>query len=277
MKKLILAIPSNILEDSNTLQDKTQKIGVIARASSLFSVSEIFVYDIPHKKNDSVFITKILKYLNTPPYLRKKIYSIQNDLKFAGILPPIKTHSHVVPSKIHDVNVGDIRMGFAYVKSNICYVDIGLKQDFILRGQKINNKVILCRIDRLKSEFICSPADPIQLNNYWGYEVHRLNSLYKLINSSEYDCCIITSRLGDSIEKHQKDFNSKLHNDRLLVVFGSPFVSVLDVVKKENIYLDDKKISTFNFFTDQKVETIRSEEAIMGCLSIINYTSKIQS
>ena len=85
------------------------------------------------------------------------------------------------------------------------------------------------------------------------------------------------SRLGDSIEKHQKDFNSKLHNDRLLVIFGSPFVSVLDVVKKENIYLDDKKISTFNFFTDQKVETIRSEEAIMGCLSIINYTSKIQS
>ena len=74
MKKLILAIPSNILEDSNTLQDKTQKIGVIARASSLFSVSEILVYDIPHKKNDSVFITKILKYLNTPPYLRKKIY-----------------------------------------------------------------------------------------------------------------------------------------------------------------------------------------------------------
>ena len=61
MKKLLLAIPSNILEDSNTLQDKTQKIGVIARASSLFSVSEIFVYDIPHKKNDSVFITKILK------------------------------------------------------------------------------------------------------------------------------------------------------------------------------------------------------------------------
>ena len=63
----------------------------------------------------------------------------------------------------------------------------------------------------------------------------------------------------------------------MLVVFGSPFVSVLDVVKKENIYLDDKKISTFNFFTDQKVETIRSEEAIMGCLSIINYASKIQS
>ena len=272
MKKLILAIPSNILEDSNTLQDKTQKIGVIARAASLFSVSDILVYNVPNKKNDSMLITKILEYLNTPSYLRKKIYSIQNDLKFAGILPPIKTHSHIVPSKLSDVNVDDIRVGFAHMKSNVCYVDIGLKEDFILRGQKI-----LCQIDRFKPDLVCSPADPSKTNHYWGYNVTRINSLYKLINSSKYDCCIITSRLGDSIETHKEEFNSKLKNDHLLVIFGSPFVSVLDIVKKENIILDSKKISTFNFFTDQKVETIRSEEAIMGCLSIINYASKIQS
>ena len=37
MKKLILAIPSNILEDSNTLQDKTQKIGVIGTYSTIQS------------------------------------------------------------------------------------------------------------------------------------------------------------------------------------------------------------------------------------------------
>ena len=44
LRELAIAIPSNILEDCQSLSDKTNKIGVIARAASIFKVSKIHVY-----------------------------------------------------------------------------------------------------------------------------------------------------------------------------------------------------------------------------------------
>ena len=109
LRELAIAIPSNILEDCQSLSDKTNKIGVIARAASIFKVSKIHVY-----KNkgisDTDLILLLLRYLVTPQYLRKNIFPIKKELKLAGTLPPLRIPSHTV-NRQYDRNIVDIRDG----------------------------------------------------------------------------------------------------------------------------------------------------------------------
>ena len=75
MRELAIAIPSNILEDCQSLSDKTSKIGLIARAISIFKVTKIHVYK-NKGRSDNEFILLLLRYLVTPQYLRKNLFPI---------------------------------------------------------------------------------------------------------------------------------------------------------------------------------------------------------
>ena len=98
MRELAIAIPSNILEDCQSLSDKTNKIGLIARAISIFKVTKIHVYK-NKGRSDNEFILLLLRYLVTPQYLRKNLFPIKKELKLAGTLPPLRIPSHL--SLIH--------------------------------------------------------------------------------------------------------------------------------------------------------------------------------
>jgi hypothetical protein len=53
----------------------------------------------------------ILEYLDTPPYLRKRIYPKMWILKHTGILPPIKSPHHKALIDIKDITDNEIRFG----------------------------------------------------------------------------------------------------------------------------------------------------------------------
>ena len=57
---------------------------------------------------------------------------------------------------------------------------------------------------------------------------------------------------------------------KILIVFGSPKHGVLEIIKNEKILVNFNDFLLLNLFPNQGVETIRSEEAILGTLSIIN-------
>jgi predicted SPOUT superfamily RNA methylase MTH1 len=67
--KVSIAIPASIISDTPHLREKTSKIGLIARAASIFRVDEIIVYPDNVKTNqqrDQEFIALLLRYLETP-------------------------------------------------------------------------------------------------------------------------------------------------------------------------------------------------------------------
>ncbi|MFB5624885.1 MAG: putative RNA uridine N3 methyltransferase, partial [Nitrosopumilus sp.] len=88
--KLSVAIPQSALSDESLKIDKTRKISVLARACAIFKVDTIYIYQEGNNKSDGGLIAMILKYLETPQFLRRRLFPKMNDLKFAGVLHPLK-------------------------------------------------------------------------------------------------------------------------------------------------------------------------------------------
>ena len=97
--KLSVAIPESALSDDSLKIDKTRKISVLARACSIFKIDTIYVYQEGNNKQDGSLLVMILKYLETPQFLRRRLFPKMNDLKFAGVLQPLKIPSHITPPK----------------------------------------------------------------------------------------------------------------------------------------------------------------------------------
>ena len=272
LRELAIAIPSNILEDCQSLSDKTNKIGIIARAASIFKVTKIHVY-----KNkgisDTDLILLLLKYLVTPQYLRKNLFPIKKELKLAGTLPPLRIPSHTV-NRQYDRNIVDIRDGLCIKfdkKMNMSVIDIGHNKYGMLKDRIPVGNIVTVKIvsDSFKGKFFLLEKTIPSL--YWGYDIIYNNSLKEIMNSHSYDVKIITSKFGSELNSTSNLISTQLDKNfdsSILVVFGSPKTGLMSILSREKI--DKSDLILINLFPNQGVETIRSEEAILAGLSILN-------
>lgn len=61
-----------------------------------------------------------------------------------------------------------------------------------------------------------------------------------------------------------------LGRDRVLVIFGSPYHGVDEILRAEGMEWALRKYPFINFIPGQGVETVRTEEAVIAVLSILN-------
>ena len=131
---LSIAIPGSVLTNCQTKELRTQLVGQIARAATIYHVDEIIVFDDKlskdikdnhygsyrkqrrerdhaaetHTQQTSEtpghprtpfdphgFMAKILQYCECPQYLRRHFFPMHPDLQFAGLLSPIDAPHHV--------------------------------------------------------------------------------------------------------------------------------------------------------------------------------------
>ncbi|MHC1579550.1 MAG: putative RNA uridine N3 methyltransferase, partial [Candidatus Alkanophagales archaeon] len=97
-KMLSILIPSSLTMDTADMKLKTYKVGQVARAASIFCVDEIVIYK-DREYDDSRFIERVLRYAETPQYLRKRLFGLEPELRFAGVIPPLRTRHHPTVSK----------------------------------------------------------------------------------------------------------------------------------------------------------------------------------
>ncbi len=252
-----IAIPSSTLINETDEKIKTYKIGLIGRAAAIFRIDEIFIYRDP-KLDESKFISDILRYMETPQYLRKDLIPIKSSLKFAGVLPPLQIPSH----KPKHVKIGEIREGLVKkIKPNgTALVDIGLDTYAILKSTPRKKRITVKVIS--KEPLIVSEAKP---NDYWGYKV-KITELSKIVNKNT---AIITSRKCkypdiEELKKYSNDF---------ILIFGSPEEGVFEIAKRIGVKIKNKPC--WNLIPDQGVKTVRLEEAIFSSLAILNYISRL--
>lgn len=272
MRELAIAIPSNILEDCQSLSDKTNKIGLIARAISIFKVTKIHVYK-NKGRSDNEFILLLLRYLVTPQYLRKNLFPIKKELKLAGTLPPLRIPSHTV-NRQYNPEIVDIRDGLCIKfdkKLKMSIIDIGLDKYGIINDNIPINKIITVKIISISHQGKYFQLQRIKPVNYWGYDVASNNSLKDVLTSNDYDIKIITSKFGNNFHSSSKLILDKLDeksHSSILIAFGSPKTGLIPLLSREKI--DKSNLILINLFPDQGVETIRSEEAILAGLSLFN-------
>ncbi len=268
--KLSIAIPDSSLSDESTKLDKSRKISEFARACAIFKINTIYIYQDGNNKEDRNLMITIFKYLETPQFLRKRLFPKMNDLKFAGVLHPLKIPSHITPADAKKIKKGDVREGITVSFKGRKFVDVGINQLVPYFGHEKLGKRATIQFKSGFPHFEIKPITKDEVTEYWGYSIKERSNLFSLVKEWE-GLTIITSRKGKTATKEQisKYANS---NKPILVVFGSPAKGVHQILGGKMSSLQNSK--TLNFFPNQATETVRLEEALLGTLSIINaYTA----
>jgi predicted SPOUT superfamily RNA methylase MTH1 len=263
---LSIAIPDSSLSDETTKLDKSRKISEIARACAIFKINTIYIYqDGSHKEDRNLMLT-IFKYLETPQFLRKRLFPKMNDLKFAGVLHPLKIPSHITPADAKKIKKGDVREGIIVSFKGKRFVDVGINQLVPYFGHEKIGKRTTVQFKVGYPKFEVKPISREEAPEYWGFGIKERANLFSLISEWK-GSTIVTSRKGKTATKEQ--ISKVLVGEKpILVVFGSPEKGVQQILGGKMSNLQNSR--TLNFFPNQATETVRLEEALLGTLSIIN-------
>jgi predicted SPOUT superfamily RNA methylase MTH1 len=276
-KRLVIAVPASIISDTPHLREKTAKVGLIGRAAAIFRVDEIVVYrDNPKEKQtaDLDLIATLLSYMESPQYLRKRLFKIEPNLQYAGILPPLRTPHHPISGRLQDLRVGDYREGVivSQVKEGL-QVDVGVAQPALLRDkQHVVGERLTLQVVKAAGQVEVQPANRVEMPDYWGYRVTvERESLKRAVQNVRADLAWGTSRKGsdftavaDKLASRWKEAGS------ILIVFGSPSRGLYEIFADEGLRLEAFLDFVVNTVPCQGTETIRTEEALLTTLAIVN-------
>lgn len=265
-----VAIPDSSLKDEATKLDKSRKISSIARTCAIFSVNTIYIYEEGGgNHSDRFLLSTILRYLETPQYLRKTLFPKMDDLKYAGILHPLQIPHHSLSSNPKNLKDGDIRESAIVHYKGKKFVDIGVHQLIPYFGKEHDKKRITVQIKTVLPTITIKEISEGEVKQYWGYKVKERSNLIKLLEEWNGDM-IFTSRKGK--EATLKQLQEYLGSARpLLLVFGAPDRGLYDILGKKLTQIQNAK--ALNFFANQATETVRLEEAMLGIMSILNFAN----
>ena len=184
---LSIAIPDSSLKDETTQVNKTRKISIIARACAIFKVKEIFVYkEKNYNRNDSILLSTLLKYLETPQYFRKQLFPKMNLLKYAGVLYPLKIQNHLKNSNPKKIQVGDMRDAIIINYKGKKFVDIGINQLIPFFGKEKYGTRVAVQIKTIRPKFSVKIIPRKEIGEYWGYKVKEKSKSFKSKKNKNY-------------------------------------------------------------------------------------------
>ncbi len=260
-KPIELAIAASVLSVESTLELKTIKTGYIARAASIFKINKIYVYkDKNAKRKDFILFKLLLKYVSTPPHLRKKIFKLTPELKMVGLMPPLRLPVYDLPVK---PTKGLIMHGLVEeCDSERCKIYLGRYGFGLLYERLKPGSIVLVKIIRV-NPLIVEKIDNVKF--YTGFDTASYYSLRTILKRAKQNNYYIigTSKRGKCF--NTKEFIKNLENrDGILIVIGGPAGNVIEDAGGKEYF--DSIINTIPF---QGSKTVRSEEAILISLGVI--------
>jgi len=253
---LSIFIPDTLTEETRDPKIKTYKVGIIGRAAAIFRVDEIIIYR-DEDEGEAKFIGDILTYMDTPQYLRRKVFPLSPNLEHVGVLPPLRTPHHPIGKPYID----EYRQGLTLKRTRKgTLVDIGANRPALCKEKLTVNKILTFKIIKHDKNIIVEPEEPE--NVYWGYKVKDTGkSLEETLKSSEKDVVIATSKYGAPLTSILDEVKSRLEKAHdVAILFGGPYKGLPEI----------KADFTLNTIPCQGTETVRTEEAVLATLSIFN-------
>ncbi len=269
---LEVAIPDTSLVDCSDLREKTVKVGLLARAMAVFRVEVVMVYKTGHvpasQKKDVDLLVRLLEYMDTPQYLRKKVFPISPSLKYVGLLPPLRTPSHPLTTASQDLTEGMYRWG---IQARDGQVDIGVEQLIAHPETLSERESTLFRVTSTKPKIRLEVASRDEVKDYWGFRVARIDSLVERLRETSESTRIVFSRKAPSYASLEEEIKSTVGNTKsVLAVFGGPKHGVGELLSEEKNELKKHVDFWVNTIPDQGTETVRLEEALFVSLGLLN-------
>jgi hypothetical protein len=125
-------------------------------------------------------------------------------------------------------------------------------------GQRVTVKVF--SRDPLEVELFQKPSKS------WGYSVEMVSSIKEALNG----LVISTTKYGRPITSVMLKEIVQRSAARITVVFGSPNRGLDEMLSEIGLSTQDVSDYVVNAIPDQGTETVRTEEAILATLSVLN-------
>jgi len=271
-----IAIPASLVSDVPHLREKTAKIGLVGRAAAIFRVEEVLVYeDRPGGEAD--LIEAVLTYMETPQYLRKRLIGLRPELRYVGILPPLRTPHHPLRARSAELREGELREGVVVRElAGGCLVDVGVERPLFSPGLRAKpGRRLTFRLRKERGRLFLEAVRREEVPYYWGYRVRKLGGgLRGLIEHArrDYDLLIGTSRHGEPVHSIARELAASLRaSERVLLLFGPPSEGLYEMAAREGLELENACDFVVNAVPEQGVATIRTEEAVLICLALTSF------
>ena len=277
-RKISIVLPASVIGVSDDLRVKTFRAGLIGRAAAIFMVDEVTIYLDDHSaesiSNQKVF-AKLLRYMVVPQYLRRIVFKKEEDLRFAGLLPPLKIPSHTVPSSLKHVSPGSFRLA-SIVKTmgGKVVLETGLEKRLTAPNPKSpleagEGSIVLIRVEdasRLSARIVDSAESPF----YLGYRVSSPRATLGEFLRDVKAVKIGTSKYGEPAWQRLSKLKTILSkNEGVMIVFGSPSTGLREILAREKLRAGDVLDMLVNTVGEQGTETVRTEEALYITLPLI--------
>ncbi|XP_023911911.1 uncharacterized protein LOC112023534 [Quercus suber] len=283
-----IALAGSIINNAQSLELATRLAGQIARAATIFRIDEVVVFD---NKSDSVndysvkeldssdenetgapFLIRILRYLETPQYLRRALFPKHNSLRYVGVLPPLDAPHHL---RKHEW--APYREGVTLKERSLdsgTLVDVGLHKHVVIDqvvepGTRVTVAMGTNRnLDTDLPREIASPSKPREESGmYWGYRVRYASNLSSVFKDCPYkggyDHLIGTSEHGLIVNSSNLTIPTFRH---LLIAFGG-LAGLEESIEEDNNLKGKNAQEVFDSYLNtcphQGSRTIRTEEAIL--------------
>nr|GEV27967.1 putative methyltransferase [Tanacetum cinerariifolium] len=253
--------------------------GQIARAATIFRIDEVVIFDNQStsspdddsNETGTAFLIRILKYLETPQYLRKTLFPKHNSLRFVGLLPPLDAPHHLRKHEWAPYREGVTLMQQA-PSSASTLVDVGLSKNVVIdQALAPGTRVTVAmgterQLDDQPHQIVSSSKPKEESGMYWGYKVRYAANISSVMNccpyEGGYDYLIGTSEHGHIVKSSELELPSFRH---LLIAFGGLAGLEECIEEDKNLKGKDPRevFSTYlNICPHQGSRTIRTEEAV---------------
>ncbi|ACL11504.1 putative RNA uridine N3 methyltransferase [Desulfurococcus amylolyticus] len=269
---LSIVLPTSILSVEPTLFLKSLRIHQVARWSSIFGVNRVVFYREYETSRDEFrehreIISIHWRYFFTPPYLRRRLVPRNPLLRYVGALPPIRLSEFNVSGKPVD---GEERIGFITLEEGklTAYLDNVEKYSLVNPGD--------CKQGFSRVKVVDSRrklAECIDTEYYIGPSLVFRNSLREALDEAGEKVFIIaTDKTGEA--PSLSNLASLKGRMELMLLFGSPERDLFEISRGEGFNLLEYVDAVWNTVPGQHVVSVRTEEAVIITLGLLNYWLK---
>lgn len=260
---LSVVIPDTSLSTHENAADFTLRVGYMTRFMAMATVSRVIIYrenpgvDDPYGRRMEL----LLKFLVVPPYLRKALFPLNEDLRFAGLLPPINIPTH--PQR-KGLKVGDVRVALLSGHGKEALIDLNAKAQldggsFTMAPPGFPNLIFVrvTSLDPLRASACDYPGYP-------GFFVETTHSGLGQTLASLKGLKIGTSRYGEPYFRVLPQVLKELEREPrpTYLVFGSPSSDLHEILKAQGYSIKGIFDYYLNMDPDQVVKSIRTDEAV---------------
>ncbi|MGQ9788328.1 MAG: putative RNA uridine N3 methyltransferase [Candidatus Hadarchaeaceae archaeon] len=271
--EISVLLPTSLTADSSDFRQITFKVGLVGRALAIFRVKNVCIYNdndpnVEDQEKLAEIIRLLLSYLETPQYLRRILFPRSRELKFVGLLPPLRTPNHPLQGERNQK--GDYREGVVIESGKRSILEIGLPIKGIYSEKLPLKQRLTVRLGNRDGDFIqVKPVAREEIKEYWGYKILRAKSLAEGLKAVKCDYYIGTSRRGQNLyEAVQAIKSSKPRN--VAVAFGGPYAGLFEICRRQGVEASNLFDVIINSVSKQGTATVRTEEALIATLSLLN-------